>query len=180
MNNKILFILFVSLILIFGCTQTQNSNTGGTSSLNQDLQPPVVETQTDIIQSSGTEELPDEEVEKSFYKAFNKAEFEEAKAKGKIIFLEFHANWCPVCRVQEIDLEKAFSNPALPDGIAGFRVNYRDDETNFEDEELAREFGISYQYSKIILSPSGEVLLKEVATPWDEAQIIEKLSMHAS
>ena len=116
----------------------------------------------------------------SFYKSFTIEEFELAKASGKTIFLEFHANWCSVCRDQEVELEAAFSDPALPEGIAGFRVNYRDGATDKDEENLARTHGITYQYSKVIIGPDGTVLLKEVATPWGKKEIIDKLRYFSS
>jgi len=148
MNNKILAVLLLGMLFIFGCSSASN------------LEP--------VESPSG-----------SFYKSFTKAEFEAAKASGKTIFLEFHANWCSVCRTQEVNLGSAFSDPQMPGEIAGFRVNYRDSETNSDEVALAQKYGITYQYSKIIIGANGKVLLKEVATPWSKQQTIEKLKQNA-
>lgn len=111
------------------------------------------------------EEAP-EEAEKSYilagkttpYIEFNKLDYEKAVSSGKIIFLEFYANWCPICRAQEPKLFEGFD--ALTDEkVIGFRVNYNDDETNELEKQLAKDFGVTYQHTHVILR-DGKVVSK--------------------
>ncbi|HMD53454.1 MAG TPA: thioredoxin family protein, partial [Phycisphaerae bacterium] len=60
-------------------------------------------------------------------KPYNEAAFAEAKAAGKTVLLDFHADWCPVCRKQGPLLGSLVQEDKLKD-IAAFKVNY-DDET---------------------------------------------------
>ena len=93
----------------------------------------------------------------SFYKPFTVAEYEKARSEGKVIFLEFYANWCPYCTQQKPVNESAFESPSMPKNVAGFQVNYKDSDTDADEEAVAREFGISYQHTRVILKADGSV-----------------------
>src|SRR3989338_5666564 len=94
----------------------------------------------------------------SRYYEFNKADYDLALKENKIILLYFYANWCPICKVEEPKTFAAFSE-LNNDKVIGFRVNYRDNEVDEFEEDLARKFGVSYQHTKIILK-DGERALK--------------------
>lgn len=94
----------------------------------------------------------------SQYHLWNSALFEKANEEGKFIYLEFSANWCPVCKQQEKDLILGFERLANPN-IIGFKIPYRDSETTDEHAALARKYGIAYQHTKVIVQ-NGNILLK--------------------
>ena len=98
------------------------------------------------------------------YLAFTQQDYEQARAEGKLILLNFYANWCPICRAEEPEVFAAF-NELLQENVVGFRVNYRDSETDEAETALAREFGISYQHTKVILK-DGKQILKALDS-WD-------------
>ena len=49
----------------------------------------------------------------------------------------------------------AFENPEMPENVATFSIHFNDDETNDEDKEISREFGIVYQHTQVVLDSQG-------------------------
>src|SRR3989344_7353244 len=41
---------------------------------------------------------------------FNKSDYEKALISGKIIFLDFYANWCPICRAETPEIHAGFDS----------------------------------------------------------------------
>ena len=95
---------------------------------------------------------------------FSQADYEKALASGKPVFLYFYANWCPVCKEEQEVLTTAF-NSIKNESIIGFRVNYKDNETDDDEVALARQFGIAYQHTKVAIQ-DGETVLK-APDSWD-------------
>lgn len=90
---------------------------------------------------------------------FVSADYEAVKQTDKLILLYFYANWCPICKNEIKDaLYPAFNELATTD-IIGFRVNYNDNETDDAERDLAREFGVAYQHTKVFVR-SGKAVLK--------------------
>ncbi len=109
----------------------------------------------------------------SKYQNWDKSKFDEAVADGKLVYLEFSANWCSSCKAQEEHLKAAFELLDDP-GIVGFKVHYKDDETTDEQEGLAKKYQVPYQMTKVILK-NGEVVMKS-PEPWEAQRIIEELT----
>lgn len=106
------------------------------------------------------------------YLAFTKEDYQKALDEDKTILLYFYANWCPTCRAEQPHTEGAF-NELQDENIVGFRVNYKDSDTEQAEEDLAREFGISYQHTKVILKDGQQVL--KAPDSWDKARYLEEL-----
>ena len=81
---------------------------------------------------------------------FNQADYDAAIAAGKTVFLYFYANWCPTCAAEQPHLTGAFNELARND-VVGFRVNYRDDQTDASEVALARQHGVAYQHTKVVI-----------------------------
>ncbi len=109
----------------------------------------------------------------SHYIEFTQADYEKALSENKIIFLDFYANWCPICKLESPSIKSAF-NELENENVIGFRVNYNDDETSEEEELLAKEFGITYQHTKVILK-DGEEVTKSLET-WNKERVLEEIS----
>lgn len=88
------------------------------------------------------------------YIRYNEADFNKARDEGKVIYLYFYANWCPICAAERPTIFEAFNEMDDPE-VVGFEVHYKDSQTNEEDTAAARTFGVPYQHTTIILRPDG-------------------------
>jgi thioredoxin 1 len=95
-------------------------------------------------------------------KPYNEAAFSEAKAAGKTVLLDFHADWCPVCRKQGPLLGSLVQEDKLKD-IAAFKVNY-DDET-----ALKKQLKVTSQSTLIVFK--GEQLVSRAVGVTDKDKI---------
>lgn len=109
----------------------------------------------------------------SKYIEFNKADYDRAVEEGKTIVLYFYASWCPTCQAEQPDTHAAFNQLDNKD-VVGFRVNYKDSDTDSVEEDLAREFGISYQHTKVIIK-DGERVLKSPES-WDTDRYLTEIN----
>ena len=185
MKGKIVLgLLFMAMVFTFGCTQygaTQNSpaDSGGAAAGggSMDKSGAVMEKDGGSLEQGGGAAAGEggsgdamdtgdamagdvAAMQKSFYIPFTKAEYEKAKAEGKVIWLEFYANWCPTCAQQKPVNEKTFASAEMPSGVAGFQVNFNDSDTDVDEIALAREFGITYQHTRVVLGAEGNIVSK--------------------
>lgn len=89
------------------------------------------------------------------------AAMDKSMEEGKIVVLQFFANWCPKCKAQERELAAAY-NELQRDDVVGFRVHYKDDQTTKEHEDLARKYGVASQGTTVILK-DGKMVFKSPA-----------------
>src|SRR3989338_1907559 len=114
---------------------------------------------------AGTEQTP--------YREFNQADYELALKENKDIMLYFYASWCPLCVSEQQETFAAFNELNEPN-LVGFRVNYRDSDTDDNEEALAKEFGIPYQHTKVILK-DGKMILK-APDSWNKQRYLDELA----
>ena len=111
--------------------------------------------------------------EKTKYLDFNKADYEKALKEKKKILLYFYANWCPLCKKEQPETFAAFNEINDPD-LVGFRVNFRDSDTDADEEQLAKDFGVSYQHTKVILKDGQRVL--KAPDSWDKQRYLDEIA----
>ena len=99
---------------------------------------------------------------------FNKVDYDKAVASGKLVAIYFYANWCPICKAEFPKMQEAF-NKISDDKVVGFRVNYNDDQTDDDERELAREFGVAYQHTKVFVKNSQRIL--KAPESWNSADV---------
>lgn len=104
---------------------------------------------------------------------YRKADYDEALNSGKPIFLYFYANWCPICKEETANALYPAFNEFNQDGLVGFRVNYKDNETDENEVALAREFGVGYQHTKVLIK-DGKAVLKSPES-WDKARYLAEM-----
>lgn len=104
---------------------------------------------------------------------FNQSDYSAALAANKTVVLYFYANWCPICRVEIARFYSAMEEINNPQ-IVGFRVNYKDSDTDDTEVDLARQFGIAYQHTKIIIKNGSQVL--KAPQSWSHSEYINNIS----
>ena len=152
--NKVVSGLLALTVLFAGCVQPPVNDENEDSNIGT------------IIEGPGF-------MEQARYEPFTKQAYEDALASGKVVYLEFYANWCPICAAQAPEIEAAFKE--LPTTkVSGFRVNYNDSETDEDEKNLARQFGITYQHTHVILDSNGSLVKKSLEV-WDKETIISEV-----
>lgn len=92
----------------------------------------------------------------SVYKPYTPQVLNESSNTRRILF--FYANWCPTCRPVDQSLSQ---NPnTLPPNTTVIRVNYNDTETDNEERELARKYGVTYQHTFVQIDSNGNEIAK--------------------
>jgi len=105
-NKKILILIIVLLVVFGGYFLLKGSP------------------QTEVLRNP--EGVTNEEVESSNYRLYSPAEYEKAKAEGRVIMLYFTANWCPICREQEPVNMAALTELSGDKEIVAFRIHILD------------------------------------------------------
>lgn len=96
--------------------------------------------------------------------SFNKDDLENVKNSGKIILLDFYADWCGPCRMlSPVVDEVAEENP---DFVVG-KINVD------KEPELSEEFGVS-SIPMLVVMKDGKILNKSVGAK-SKQQILEMI-----
>ena len=158
--------LLVATVVIAGCTAPESvKNTEKNSSMmekdsamkNTSEMNAIKESmQNNMTNSAKAEDL--EKLAKNYYR-YDPVAFQEALDAKKVIFLDFHANWCPICNSEHPAITEGF-NEMTYDDVIGFQVHYNDDETKSFDRDLIGQYQVAYQHTKVIIGKDGKTLLK--------------------
>lgn len=105
---------------------------------------------------------------------FNMGDYEKALKSNKTILLYFYANWCPICKEETSNALYPYFNELNNPQVIGFRVNYNDNETDNNEKSLAREFGVAYQHTKVILK-NGQRVLKSPES-WNKNKYLTEIN----
>ncbi len=103
----------------------------------------------------------------SRYVEYSKAALEKAASNRRVLF--FYASWCPTCRPADASFKENTSK--IPEDVTLIRVNYNDPETDQEEKELAKKYGITYQHTYVQIDGAGKEISK-----WNGGKIDELLS----
>lgn len=81
---------------------------------------------------------------------YSAAAFDKAQKDGKVVLVDFHADWCSTCVSNKPNLKEAFSS--LNDSsLVGFIANYD------TEKELKKRFGVTSQATFIVFKGVKEV-----------------------
>lgn len=109
---------------------------------------------------------------KSLYLDYNPVDLELALSQNKVVLLDFYATWCPICQIEQEEIKAAFVKIDNED-LIGFRVNYKDGDTDKNERQLAAKHGIIFQHTKVIIK-DGETVFKALDA-WDEDRFLSEL-----
>lgn len=104
---------------------------------------------------------------------FTPEDYAAAKLSDKLVVLYFYANWCPICREEFPKMEDAFDELS-GNRVVGFRVNYNDNETSAAERELASEFGVNLENTKILIR-TGETL-SQSSDLWNKERYLAEIN----
>lgn len=93
--------------------------------------------------------------------------FSSSATPMKLLF--FYASWCPTCRPVDSDIKA--NAASIPSDLTIFRVNYNDPDTDANEKELAKKYGITYQHTFVLIDTNGNELKK-----WNGGNFEEILS----
>lgn len=187
MRSAVLGILFVALIL--GCVSTQNvpETTGKETLMDKKSDDVAMAEERDGGMAENGTVMESGDMVFSFTGAklagkdsplidFNKADYGNALKTDKLVVLYFYANWCPICRNEVPNGLEASFNELTGYKVIGFRVNYRDDETTQDEIDLAREYGIGYQHTKVFIKNNERVLKSPES--WDKKRYLSEIQKY--
>ena len=167
--RKLLIFLAILSILIVACQPAKAPET-----VMEKKEAPTAPQQTTAQTTSGEAKFQGKVLAGTTtpYMEFNKADYDLALKTKPYVVLYFYANWCPICKVEQPSTFAAFNELQRSDMI-GFRVNYRDSDTDDDEVALAREFGVTYQHTKVVLK-NGQRVLKSPES-WNKQDYLDNL-----
>ena len=81
---------------------------------------------------------------------YDKAALDKAIAEGKPAIVEFHADWCPVCKAQKPVVQSLLGEPKLKD-VTLFVADYD------KEKELKKALRVSQQSTFVVFKGGKEV-----------------------
>lgn len=103
----------------------------------------------------------------SRYVEYSRSALDSASNNRRVLY--FYASWCPTCRPADADFKANTSK--IPEDLTVIRVNYNDPETDQEEKDLAKKYGITYQHTFVQIDGQGKEIMK-----WNGGKINELLA----
>ncbi len=167
-NPVIIFIGIVGIIVLGIGAFTLSQNSSQSDSKMQQEGSSIEPTNAMMRRNdSANEGMQDDGMSTSQYVAYSKEVFDSASANRRVLF--FYASWCPTCIPADTSFHQNVSK--IPSDVIVIRVNYNDPETDQEEKDLAKKYGITYQHTFVQLDNAGNEVTK-----WNGGQIDELLS----
>lgn len=107
---------------------------------------------------------PDNETDNSRYIEYSKGGLNNPATERRVLF--FYANWCSTCLPADTNFSQ--NSDKIPTDLTLIRVNYNDSDTDTEEIELARKYGVTYQHTFVQIDNNSDVVTK-----WNGGQIEE-------
>ncbi len=178
MKNPIIIIAIVAAIVVLGIgayTLSQNSSQSDSMMKKDEAMMPKEKTSMEPTNemmkkdenAMEGEKMMDDKMTDSRYVQYSKSAFDSASGNRRVLF--FYASWCPTCKPADASFTKNAGK--IPEDVTLIRVNYNDPETDQEEKDLAKKYGITYQHTFVQIDGKG----REV-TKWNGGQIDELLS----
>lgn len=160
MNKTFVVIGLILLVIVGGGLLTANQQ-------SKKIEETKIDQEKDPLTSSGQDKMMADEQSSSRYVPYSKAVYDDSKDKRRVLY--FYASWCPTCRPADADFKK--NSGKIPQDLVVIRVNYNDPQTDQEEKDIAKKYGITYQHTFVQIDSQG----KEV-TKWNGGQTDELLA----
>lgn len=165
MNKKTVIVGVVSLVLVIGVFIVANQNSQPSEPAKMEQEYPAMMQKNPSV-DSGQDKMMADEQSSTRYVPYSKAVYDDSADKRRVLY--FYASWCPTCRPADADFIQNSSK--VPQDMIVIRVNYNDPDTDQEEKDLAKKYGIAYQHTFVQVDSAG----KEV-TKWNGGQTQELL-----
>jgi thioredoxin 1 len=90
------------------------------------------------------------------YLDYSPEAFVAANSTRRVLF--FHANWCPTCGPADVSFIEGMEK--IPSDVTVFKVDYNDTETDQLEEDLAEEYGVTYQHTFVQVDEGGKDVVR--------------------
>jgi len=175
MKNPIMIVAIVVVVAVLGIgafTFSQKSSESDSMMKKDEAMIPKEDaamkpTEGMMKKDESTMEKTDDKMMSSRYVEYSKTALDKASSTRRVLF--FYASWCPTCRPADANFKENESK--IPEDVTLIRVNYNDPETDQEEKDLAKKYGITYQHTYVQIDATG----KEI-TKWNGGQINELLT----
>lgn len=157
MKNPIIIFVVVAVLGIGAFMLSQNSSKSDSMVSKEELS----------MEPTGVMMQKDDKMAISQYVQYSKAALDGAASNRRVLF--FYASWCPTCKPADADFTK--NMVSIPADVTVIRVNYNDPETDQEEKDLAKKYGITYQHTFVQIDSQGNEVAK-----WNGGQIDELLT----
>lgn len=161
MKQNLIILLVIVVIVGGGAFFLQNTNKSNSVTQGKDAMMEQQPTPT-----SGEGMMKKDTVTAGQYVPFTKGVLDTAKDKKRVLF--FYANWCPTCKPADEDFTNNVNN--IPQNVVIVRVNYNDSDTDQDEKDLAKKYGITYQHTYVQIDTAGNEVKK-----WNGGKLEELL-----
>ncbi len=101
------------------------------------------------------------------YIPYSKTALDNASSTRRVLF--FYATWCPTCIAANTNFSQNLDK--IPSDVTLIKVNYNDPQTDQEEKDLAKKYGITYQHTFVQIDSEGNEITK-----WNGGEIEELLN----
>jgi len=180
MKNPTMIIVIIAVVAVFGIGEIalfQQSSQSDSTMNKDEVMTPKEDTAVKTTDAMMKKDEPSMEksddkmmgdtMTSSRYVEFTKASLDTASSNRRVLF--FYASWCSTCRPTDANFKASQSK--IPEEVTVIRVNFNDPETDQDEKDLAKKYGITYQHTFVQVDGAG----KEVAK-WNGGQLDELLT----
>ena len=163
MNKTIVIAGMVVLVLVGGALFVANQNSQRAEQAKMEQEKAAMmqkentaaeEKETMMKKQEGDKMMADKN--SSRYVVYSKAAYDGASDKRRVLY--FYATWCSSCKQANEDFT---ANPnKIPEDVVVIRTNYNDPDTDQEEKDLAKKYGITYQHTFVQVDAQGKELTK--------------------
>lgn len=171
MNNSIQIIAIIAVVAALGLGAYSLSQNSSQPNSVLPIEETSIEPNNAMMKKDDSslddEKMMNDEAAGSRYVHYSKPTLDNASSNRRVLF--FYASWCPTCKPADAEFTQDANR--IPTDVTLIRVNYNDPETDQEEKDLARKYGITYQHTFVQIDSAGNEVTK-----WNGGQIDELLS----